>query len=219
VSSSGVDELIAPIGVSERQHAGGRRTWWLALGGAVAGLWWTLWPTLNAPFGMADDHAIIDMTAPSGHLSWWRMPETAVRLSSEHVGRFRPLYWTGQAFEAALWGRHPNGWYVDRLLLATVTLVCLYILLSHIVHPVLAGLIALLPFSGPQVETWTRLGPNEAYAMPLTAAGLTLVLIPAPEAGPIPVQRGWGISSWHSQGSRRRTSSSWVPACACSWWS
>lgn len=153
--------------------------WWLSLASAIAGLWWTLWPTLKAPFGMADDHNIIDMTAPSGRLPWSQLPETISRSTSEPVGRFRPLYWAGQAFESALWGRHSTLWYLDRALLATVTLVCLYLVLSRVVHPALAAAISLLPFSGPQVEAWTRLGPNEAYAMPLTAAGLALVLIPA----------------------------------------
>src|SRR6202000_2460311 len=118
-----------------------RAVWWVALGGAIAGLWWTLWPTLAAPFGMADDHTIIDMTAPTGHLPWSRVPETIGRLTSEPVGRFRPLYGTCQVLETALFGRHPILWYVDRLVLATVTLVCLYVLLTHVVHPVLAAMI------------------------------------------------------------------------------
>ncbi|HEX3930360.1 MAG TPA: hypothetical protein VHW64_06625, partial [Nocardioides sp.] len=175
----GSQQLISRISAAVRPRPASRGTWWLPLVGVVGWLWWTLWPTLRAPFGMADDHAIIDMTAPSGRLPWAHLPATVGNLTSEPVGRFRPLYWTGQALEAALWGRHPTMWYVDRLLLATITLVCLYVVLSKVLHPVLAAMISALPFCGPQVETWTRLGPNEAYAMPLTAAGVMLVLVPA----------------------------------------
>lgn len=172
--------------VGGRRPSAPRHTWWLALLAAVGGLWWTLWPTLRAPFGMEDDHNIVDMTAPGGHLSWSRVPETISKLTSEPVGRFRPLYWTGQSVEAALAGRNATWWYLDRLCLATITLLCLYAVLSRVMHPVLAAMVTLLTFSGPQVETWTRLGPNEAYAMPLTAGGLALVLIPALRGKPCP---------------------------------
>jgi hypothetical protein len=49
-------------------------------------------------------------------------------------------------------------------------------LAKQFVRPSIAGLAGLLILIGPQVEAWARLGPQEAYAMPLALGGLALLV-------------------------------------------
>jgi hypothetical protein len=63
------------------------------------------------------------------------------------------------------------------LLLALVSALALYWGLRVILRPFLAGVVTLLFFSGPQNEMWTRLGPQEAYGVPLVLVGLAWIAV------------------------------------------
>jgi hypothetical protein len=134
-----------------------------------------LWPDFSAKFGLVDDHEIVDALKARDRLPVTRIPGQAWHGATEPLGRFRPLFWVGQAVEDAIAGTHPTWWYLDRFLLAAVVLVAMFVVAAQLTGPLPAATVALLPFSGPQVETWTRLLPQETYAMALTAAGLALI--------------------------------------------
>src|SRR5262249_52456531 len=91
--------------------------------------------------------------------------------------RFRPGYYVLRILEAFFVGNHAALWYTNRLLLALVSALALYGGLRVILRPLLAGVVTLLFFSGPQNEMWTRLGPQEAYGVPLVLAGLAWVVV------------------------------------------
>jgi hypothetical protein len=149
------------------------------LGAAAVVLFAMLQPVLGAQFGMIDDHKAIAAMPTHQALSVVNVPHVVVDETTEPIGRFRPVYWLGQSLEMATAGHNATWWYVDRVVLALVVLVSVFVVASKIIAPLPAAAVALLPFGGPQIETWLRLGPNEAYAMPLAAAGLAVVAVRA----------------------------------------
>ena len=146
---------------------------------AAGALFVMMWPVLQSEFGMIDDHQLID-TMPGGRaLSIVDIPSRAMVATGEPVGRFRPGYWAAQAVEMSIAGQHPSWWYLDRMILAAIVLIAVFVVASRIVGPLPAAVISLLPFSGPQVEAWLRLGAQEAYAMPLAGLGLAFIAVRA----------------------------------------
>jgi hypothetical protein len=147
----------------------------LAAAGALLALFVMMQPTFKAEFGLIDDHNIVRDLPAHGRLPVTDVPAHVLDRTDEGTGRFRPLYWLGQSLEEAVAGHHPTWWYVDRYLLAGVALLSIFLVAARFIGPLPAAVVALLPFSGPQFETWTRLGPNEAYAFPLAVTGLALI--------------------------------------------
>ncbi len=147
---------------------------WLAT--SLATLAYALWPTFGIRFAAVDDHEIVDIIGRGERLAASRVLETVLTSTDEPLGRFRPLYWVGRALESATAGQSSTWWYVDRFLLAAITVTAIYVTIVRFVVPPLAALIALLPIVGIQSEVWTRLGPNEAYAMPLLVVGVAIVV-------------------------------------------
>jgi hypothetical protein len=131
-----------------------------------------MWPVRHAQFGMIDDHGIVGLVGTRPRLPIGDILPTIVDTAIEPIGRFRPLFWVGQVLECALAGRNPHLWYLDRFLLAAITLAAVFWACSRFLHPLLAGTVALSMVLGPQFNTWIRLGAAEAYAMPLLAVGL-----------------------------------------------
>lgn len=163
---------------------GGYRDWFVresvarvaGLGLALTALLYTMRPTFEIPFGIIDDHEILDIIGRRGRLPILEIPNAVFSRSNESLGRFRPGYYLGRVVEAAAAGQNPRYWFFDRFLLAAIVLVAIYVTAVRFMSPLLAALISLLPFVGPQFETWGRLGPNEAYALPLMCVGLALVV-------------------------------------------
>jgi hypothetical protein len=162
-------------GVSARRPSGVR---WhaLALGSALASLLYLMWPTFRIQFGPIDDHEIVDIIGRHDRLPTASVIPTILDRANEPGGRFRPLYWVGRTLESATAGTDPTWWYVDRFLLAAVTLTAVYLTVARFIHPAAAAAISLLPFVGAPFETWGRLGPSEAYAMPLLCVGAALII-------------------------------------------
>jgi hypothetical protein len=156
------------------------RTPWIARGAglcaALAGLLYMMWPTFWIKFGIIDDHDIIDIIGHHQRIPLLDIPGAVVSRSSEPLGRFRPVYWLGRVVESATAGQHAGLWYFDRFLLSAVALTAIYLTAVRFMSVIPAAFISLLPFSGPQFETWSRLGPNEAYAFPLMCVGLALTI-------------------------------------------
>lgn len=143
---------------------------------ALAVLLYTMWPAFWIKFGIIDDHDIIDIIGRRARVPVLDIPATVISRSSESVGRFRPVYWLGHVVESATAGQHAGLWYFDRFVLAAVALTAIYLTAVRFMSVIPAAIISLLPFSGPQFETWSRLGPNEAYAFPLMCIGLALTI-------------------------------------------
>jgi hypothetical protein len=150
--------------------------------GAVC-LWLVLGPALSSQFGPTDDHEIALMLGPDRHLPLLNVPEEVARHIIEGNGRFRPMYWIPRVIETAVWGWNPQAWYIDRLALAITTIAAGAWLANLFVPRSIAILTGLFVVIGPQAEAWFRLGPQEAYAVPLALAGLALVGRRHPLAG------------------------------------
>ena len=167
---------------------GDRLTRWLCLVGALGILTLMLAPILRADWAMIDDHLMFGAMPADDRASVGDAASFAVEMTAEPSGRFRPLYWVGQALELTTAGQHVAWWYVDRIMLAAVVVVLGFFVASKFIRPLPAALLALLPFAGPQVETWIRLGPNEAYAVPLALAGVAVVTLRAADGRPAPLE-------------------------------
>ncbi len=145
--------------------------------GAIFILLLMMAPTFSAQFGMIDDHGIVRVLPKAGRLGLWDVPRQVAAHTDEGIGRFRPGYWFGQAIEEALAGHNVTWWYVDRFLLAAVVLLLIFRVAAQVVGPAPSAGVSLVPFVGPQFETFTRLGPNETYALPAAVAGLALIVL------------------------------------------
>lgn len=144
---------------------------WCAL--LVVGAIGVMLPLLTRPaFGPVDDHQLFLIHGQISGEGW--LPVLASYIA-ESSARFRPLYWIGQLGELAAWGLNPAGWYLDRALLLTGSLL-LSVWAFRPFMPMWAAVLGtVVAFAGPQVEPWVRLGPQEAYAVPLTLAALGCV--------------------------------------------
>jgi hypothetical protein len=136
-----------------------------------------LHPMLHADFGMIDDHEIVSILGRDNRVKISDISPLIHQWAIEQTGRFRPGYYVLRILEAFFVGNHAALWYTNRLLLALVSALALYGGLRVILRPLLAGAVTLLFFSGPQNEMWTRLGPQEAYGVPLVLAGLAWIVV------------------------------------------
>jgi hypothetical protein len=148
----------------------------VGLGVALSALVYQTWPTLEIPFGIIDDHEIVEIVGRNKHLSFGKIPGEVSRRWDEPFGRFRPFYWVGRVFESAIAGGNPFYWHLNRLFLASIVLVAVYSIAIRFVPMPSAVAVSLLPFVGSQVEVWRRLGPNETYAVPLACVGCALLV-------------------------------------------
>ena len=90
---------------------------------AAVVVWAVVSPMFAAEFGVVDDYQIASVLLPSHRLEPAAILPTLATWLQQDVGRFRPLRWTFWVTETAIWGWNPAGWYLDRLLLAGVTVI------------------------------------------------------------------------------------------------
>jgi hypothetical protein len=147
----------------------------LALAVFAAALVYVMAPMLSAQFSAIDDHEIVSIIGPSGHIAPTEIPGKIAQYAVESNGRFRPGYYVLRIFEAAAAGTNPQLWYLDRFILAFVAAVALLALAYGFVTRLTLLVLPLMLLAGPQAEIWTRLGPQESYAVPIVLAGLALV--------------------------------------------
>jgi hypothetical protein len=137
-----------------------------------------LHPLLHADFGMIDDHEIVTILGRDNRVKISEISPLIQEWAIEHNHpRFGPGHYALRVLETFCVGGHPNLWYTNRLLLALFSALALYWGLRVILRPFPAGVATLLFFSGPQNEAWTRLGPREAYGVPLVLAGLAWIAV------------------------------------------
>ena len=145
-----------------------------ACGAVLAVVFVIVGPALAHPaLGPVDDHQLPLIMRRIG--SEGLLP-VFMSYVAEPGARFRPGYWAGQFTELSVWGLNAFGWYLDRMLLLTATIVAgawAYLRLASWPIAVIGGLLVVV---GPQAEAWFRLGPQEAYATPLLLLGIGLVL-------------------------------------------
>jgi hypothetical protein len=149
----------------------------MGLAASLFVLLYMLRPAFRIQFGIIDDHEIMAIIGRRQRVPITDVPATIIERTQEPLGRFRPAYWTGRVVESAIAGTNPSLWFFDRFILAALTVVAIYLVAVRFVVAPLAACISLLPFLGPQFETWIRLGPNEAYALPLMCAGLSVLIL------------------------------------------
>lgn len=135
-----------------------------------------MWPAFSIPFGIIDDHDIIDIIGPRQRLPLWQVPHELFVRTNEPLGRFRPVYWLGHVLECAVAGRDPVLWWVDRSVLATICVVAVFSALRLFLPVTWSVAVSFLVLCGAQFETFRRLGPNEAYAMPLACIAVALLV-------------------------------------------
>ena len=133
--------------------------------GAISVLFWMMWPMLRIPLGVIDDHEIVDIIGNRSRLPFSRMGTEIASRWNEPIGRFRPGYWVFRVFESATAGRNTEWWFINRFVLAAITLAAIYHVARRHIGVVASAVVALVPFLGPQFETWRRLGVNETYAV------------------------------------------------------
>ncbi|HMF49704.1 MAG TPA: hypothetical protein VK603_13725 [Candidatus Saccharimonadales bacterium] len=131
----------------------------------------------HADFGMIDDHEIVSILGRDKIVQTSEILPLIGEYAIEHNGRFRPAYYVLRILEAYFVGGNPVLWYANRLLLALLSALFLYLGLRVFLRPLFAGLVTLLFFAGAQNEIWTRLGPQESYGVPLMLAGLAWVAV------------------------------------------
>jgi hypothetical protein len=136
-----------------------------------------LHPMLHADFAVIDDHEIVSILGRDNRVKISEISPLIQQWIIEQNGRFRPGYYVLRILEAFFVGDHAILWYTNRLLLALVSALALYGGLRVILRPFPAGVVTLLFFSGLQNEIWTRLGPQEAYGVPLVLAGLAWIVV------------------------------------------
>ena len=129
-------------------------------------------PMVGAPLGAHDDH---ELPVIAGQLRTEGFLPTLASWLDEGRGRFRPGYWVLRVSETAIWGLDTRGWYLDRAALLLASLWAGYLLARLRFAPAVSLIAAALLVAGPQAESFGRLGPQEAYAVPLSLAGFALI--------------------------------------------
>jgi hypothetical protein len=148
----------------------------LAGAGALALTFGLLHESLDARFGLVDDHEILRFLGDDGRLS---LAEVLPLWSASEAGafggslRYRPVYYLLRIAETWLWQGSPAWWYASRLLQLAAALGLIWLALGRWVGPLTAAVLGLLMLT-PRFwgDVWCRLGPSEAYAF----LGLALFL-------------------------------------------
>lgn len=146
----------------------------LAFAVFVAALMYVMAPMASAQFSHVDDHEIAVIIGPSQHIALTDVPGKIAQYAIETNGRFRPGYFTLRVLEATFAGTYVPIWYLDRFILALLAGAALLALAYGYVTRLPLIVLPLMLIAGPQAEMWTRLGPQETYAVPMILAGLAL---------------------------------------------
>jgi hypothetical protein len=133
-----------------------------------------LYPLLYTDLGMIDDWAIVDILGRSNEATIFSLIQQE---AIEQNGRFRPACMTLWYLEVFFAGDNAGLWHMNRLLLALVSALALYLAIRILLLPLPAGVVTLLFFSGSQNESWIRLGACESYGAALVLIGLAWIVV------------------------------------------
>jgi hypothetical protein len=136
-----------------------------------------LHPMFHADFAMIDDHEIVNALGRNNRVGISEIFSLIQDRAFEPKPRFRPAYYALFYSEVFFVGGNARMWHTDRLLLALISALALYLAVRVVLHPFPAGVVTLLFFSGPQNEIWIGLGPAESYGVPLLLIGLAWIAV------------------------------------------
>jgi hypothetical protein len=136
-----------------------------------------LYPMLDADFAMIDDHEIVNALGRNNRVGISETFSLIQDRAFEPKARFRPAHYALFYLEVFFVGGNASMWHTDRLLLALISALALYLAIRVLLPPFLAGVVTLLFFSGPQNEIWIGLGSSEFYGVPLLLIGLAWIAV------------------------------------------
>jgi hypothetical protein len=136
-----------------------------------------LHPTLRADFAMIDDHEIVRILGRDNIARMSEFFPLVEEYAIERNGRFRPGFYVLRILEAFFVGGNTSLWHANRLLFALVSASALYVAIRVLLHPLPAGVVTLLFFSGSQNAIWIHLGFAESYGISLSLVGLAWIAV------------------------------------------
>ncbi|MBF0538518.1 MAG: hypothetical protein HQL03_09735 [Nitrospirae bacterium] len=140
--------------------------------------------SLGAQWYIIDDHEIMNFLGPDKHVALLDIPSLVEKTEIINLDihpRYRPAHWLIVILESWLWGDHPFGWYLFKMMVfALFTGVLWWISQYYIGGIVHGGVFAFYVLSqGFWLDIWTKLGApeiNAALGLALYAAGVFAVL-------------------------------------------
>lgn len=136
-----------------------------------------LHPMPHADFAMIDDHEIVSILGRDNVVRMSELFPLVEEYAIEHNGRFKPGFYVLRILEAFFVGGNASLWHANRLLFALVSALALYLAIRLLLHPLPAGVVTLLFFSGSQNTIWIYLGAAESYGVPLVLVGLAWIAV------------------------------------------
>lgn len=121
---------------------------------------------LLADFWLIDDHSILTFinNANNGFLDFFKLVAMSEVGQFGTSNRFRPGYYTLYVLETLIWGANPFFWYLFRIFMCSVFVLCITKVVSRNLGIIWAILFILLTFSYTYwTDIWSRLGPGESY--------------------------------------------------------
>lgn len=134
-------------------------------------------PSLQAKWGVIDDHEIMAALGIDGKMSLSQVPQLVINSEAGKPGlspRYRPIYSLFRNLETAVWDNRPGGWYATRLAIFAFFIAAVWYASRPIIGFMGGGLLATYILTS---DYWrdivARLGPSEIYV----ALGLGLFFI------------------------------------------
>jgi hypothetical protein len=124
-------------------------------------------PSLQAKWGVIDDHEIMSYLGQDGKLTmqeWGQYVSQSGALKPGVSLRYRPVYDIFRLTEVGLWDSNPQPWYIVRLTILTLFIATAWYITQSTIGFAGGGLLATYILTG---DYWkdivARLGPSEIY--------------------------------------------------------
>ncbi len=124
-------------------------------------------PSLQAKWGVIDDHEIMNYLGQDGKLTmheWGQYVSQSGALKPGVSLRYRPVYDIFRLTEVGLWDNNPQPWYIVRLTILTLFIATAWYITQSIIGFAGGGLLATYILTA---DYWkdivARLGPSEVY--------------------------------------------------------
>ncbi len=124
-------------------------------------------PSLQAKWGVIDDHEIMNYLGQDGKLTMKEWSQFVSQSGALHPGvslRYRPVYDIFRLTEVGLWDNNPQAWYIVRLTILSLFIATAWYITQSIIGFAGGGLLATYILTA---DYWkdivARLGPSEVY--------------------------------------------------------
>jgi hypothetical protein len=151
-----------------------RRLVWLSAAFALLASGYMLGRVWDNTWAIIDDHEVLSWQGGRSHLPLGDVVavlRTTEILDPQAMARFRPFYYGAKVAQAVLFGKHVGAWYVTFwLVFAASVLVTTYALIRYVARDgveravVLGGMVLVLGRTY-WMDSFSRLGPSEPYAI------------------------------------------------------